>query len=159
MIRWYTVPCEEQFCFQHLHATKGMGIGAAARVWQEQTNHKLVRHLASDLLRSRKRAGSDGMAKSSIGCCPVIWRTKWKECLIRSLRRRQSSGFAAVSRRHSISPQSLIPRTSLFCVAAIVLLLSLSIVMVIITTLITKGVVEVEFGLAGIIQRHKICQD
>ena len=28
MIRWYTVPCDEQFCFQHLHATKGMmGIG------------------------------------------------------------------------------------------------------------------------------------
>ena len=31
--------------------------------------------------------------------------------------------------------------------------------MVGITTLITKGVVEVEFGLAGIIQRQKICQD
>ena len=31
--------------------------------------------------------------------------------------------------------------------------------MVGITTLITKGVVEVEFGLAGIIQSQKICQD
>ena len=95
------------------------------------------------------------MAEYSIGCCPFIWRTKWKKCLIRSLRRRQSSGFAAVSRRHSISPHSLIPKISLFSVTAIVLLLSLSIVVVNITTLITKGVVEVEFGLAGIIQRHK----
>lgn len=47
-MRWYTVPCDEQSCFQHLRAIKGMGSGAAARVWQEQTNHKLVRHLASD---------------------------------------------------------------------------------------------------------------
>ena len=71
MIFWYTEPCDEQFCFQHLHAIDGMGIGAAARVWQEQTNHKLVRHLASDLSRPWKRAGLDGMTEYSIGCCPV----------------------------------------------------------------------------------------
>lgn len=46
MMRWYTVPCGEQFCFQHLHAIKGMGSGVAGRVWQEQTDHKLVRHPA-----------------------------------------------------------------------------------------------------------------
>ena len=81
MIRWYTLPCVEQFCFQHLHATKGMGIGAAARVWQEQTNHKLVRHRASDLSKSLKRAGLDGMAEYSIGCCPVDMEDKVKEML------------------------------------------------------------------------------
>ena len=31
--------------------------------------------------------------------------------------------------------------------------------MVGVTTLITQGVVEVELRLAGIIQRHRICQD
>ena len=82
MIRWYTVPCDEQFCFQHLHATKGMmGIGAAARVWQEQTNHKLVRHLANDLSRSCKRAGIDGMVEHSIGCCPVDVEDEVEEVL------------------------------------------------------------------------------
>ena len=81
MIRWYTVPYDEQFCFQHLHATKGMGIGAAARVWQEQTNHKLVRHLASDLSRFWKRAGLDGMAEYSICCCPVDVEDEAEEML------------------------------------------------------------------------------
>ena len=51
MMRWYTVPCDEQSCFQHLHAIKGMGSGAAGRVWQEQTDHKLVRHPARDSTR------------------------------------------------------------------------------------------------------------
>lgn len=33
---------------------EGLGLGAAARVWQEQTNHKLVRHPASDPTESAR---------------------------------------------------------------------------------------------------------
>ena len=63
MMRWYTVPCDEQSCFQHLRAIKGMGSGAARRVWQEQTDHKLVRHPARDRTRYRKKAGLDGTVR------------------------------------------------------------------------------------------------
>ena len=68
-MRWYTVPCDKQFCFQHLRAIKGMGSGPAARVWREQTNHKLVRHPASDTARYRNCVAIVATAKGGLGCC------------------------------------------------------------------------------------------
>ncbi len=49
---------------------KGMGSGAAARVWQEQTNHKLVRHSVSDPKRYCKKAAVGATARCNLGCCP-----------------------------------------------------------------------------------------
>ncbi len=82
-MRWYTVPCDEQFCFQHLHAIKGMGSGAAGKVWQEQTDHKLVRHPALDSKRRlQRKVELDATARRGIGCYPGDVKTR---CLIRSM--------------------------------------------------------------------------
>ena len=159
-MRWYTVPCDEHSCFQHLRAIKEMGSGAAARVWQEQTNHKLVRHLASDPTRYYKTAGRDGMARCSIGCCPSDVEEEVKELLNPTLVRwRWCSCSAAVSRRHLNSLQSLITRPSHSLSGAIRLFESSLSAVVRITTLIAKGVVKVESGLTGIIQGENLCQD
>lgn len=75
------------------------------------------------------------------------------------VRRRWCSCSAAVSRRHLNLLQSLINRPSISLSGAICLFLSSLSAVVRITTLITKGVVKVESGLAGIIQGHNLCQD
>lgn len=63
IMRWYTLPCDEKTGFQHLRAATGIGYGAAARVWHERTNHKLVRHPAADPPMYCKKTEVDATAR------------------------------------------------------------------------------------------------
>lgn len=73
------------------------------------------------------------------------------------VRRGLWSCSAAVSRRHSTSLPFFIHRPSLSCSAIVFCFLSSLMAVVGITTLITAGVVKVEFGLAGIVKGCKVC--
>ena len=75
-----------------------MGSGAARRVWQEQTDHKLVRHSADDPTRLCKKAGVDATARTSIGAALVMGKRRLIRVLVTQ---RWWSCSAAASRRHS----------------------------------------------------------
>ena len=59
-----------------------MGSGAARRVWQEQTDHKLVRHPTDDPTRLCKKAGVDAKARTSIGAAPVMGKRRLIRVLV-----------------------------------------------------------------------------
>ena len=88
-----------------------MGSGPAARVWREQTNHKLVRHPASDTTRYRNYVAVDATAKGDSVCCSGDVKEEVDETVeafdpIYGVRE-------MLSRRHLTSPQSLIFELSL----------------------------------------------
>ena len=92
-----------------------MGSGPAARVWQEQTNHKLVRHPASDTTRYRNYVAVDAKAKGGSGCFSGDVKEEVDETIEAPEAFDPVYGVREMlSRRHLTSPQSLIFMLSFF---------------------------------------------